>query len=185
MTNLIKKALLIGMIGLGTTGVKAQVVTNANHSVNFRQYYTYDWIRPDIEVKNPMLKSELVTKSIQANVDNSLISRGMQKNTRTPDLFFKFHTYTERAMNGGGNYGMFPMMGFSRFMPFGFGGYGGYGGNSSYTQGTLVIDAIDTKTQELVWQGGISGSINPRKLDKTIYKGVNKIMKKYPVEQYN
>lgn len=181
MNNLFQKALLIGMIGLGTTTVKAQVITNANHAVNFRQYHTYNWVSPDIQTRNPMLNSDLVTKSIESSVDQSLLARGLQKNEQAPDLFFRFHTYTERVMNGGYS-SMYPMFGFGRFMP-GF-GYGGYGGNT-YNQGTLVIDAIDTKTKELVWQGGISGSINPRKLDKIIYKGVNKIMRKYPVEQIN
>lgn len=183
MNSLFRKALLIGTIGIGTTTLKAQVITNADHAVNFRNYRSFDWISPDIQVKNPMLNNELVTKSIENNVTNALFARGMVVNKQTPDLFFKFHTYTEKAMTGGYS-SMYPMMGFGRFMPFGGFGYGGYGG-SSYNLGILVVDAIDTKTKELVWQGGVSGSVNPRKLEKTIFKGVNKIMKKYPVAQIN
>jgi hypothetical protein len=179
MNNLFKKALLIGMIGLGTTTLKAQVITNANHAVNFRNYHSFDWLSPDIQVRNPLLNSELVTKNIEDNVNNELFAKGMKVDKQTPDLFFKFHTYTEKAVSNGYS-SMYPMFGFGRFMPFGF-GYGGYyGGGYSYNQGTLVIDAIDTRTKQLVWQGGISGSVNPRKIEKIIFKGVNKIMKKYP-----
>jgi hypothetical protein len=43
-----------------------------------------------------------------------------------------------------------------------------------------VIDAIDAKTNKLVWQGSISAALNDRKIDKQIEKGVSKIMKRYP-----
>jgi len=186
MKTLFQKALLIGMIGLGTSTLKAQVVSNADHAANFSNYHTFAWIQPDVQVQNPMYNNALITKNIENDVNKALINKGLQINTQNPDLLFKFRTYTEKAISNNGGYSMgYPMIGYSRvgrmIVPYSMGFWGGYAfGPYSYTQGTLVIEAIDAKTNQLVWQGGASGSISPKRIEKLIAKGVNKIMLKYP-----
>ena len=82
----------------------------------------------------------------------------------------------------------YSMMGWGRYgwgMPFG--GYGYYGGgfpsSTTGTDGTLILDVIDTKTGNIIWQKAISGDVsNPNRLDKQINKGVRKLMKSFPVQ---
>ncbi|WP_299161874.1 DUF4136 domain-containing protein [uncultured Eudoraea sp.] len=76
-------------------------------------------------------------------------------------------------------------------------GYGmGYGGGigmgsattsyseSDYQVGTFVVSVYDGESKKLIWQGISSKTINenPKKREKTIPKGVKKLMKKYPVQ---
>lgn len=186
MKTLFQKALLIGMIGLGTSTLKAQVVSNADHTANFNNYHTFAWTQPDIQVQNPIYNNSLITKNIENDVSKVLISKGLQINQQSPDLLFKFRTFTEKASNSSSSYSAgFPLIGYSRvgrmIVPYSMGFAGGYYfGPTSYTQGTLVIEAIDAKTNQLVWQGGVSSSITPKRIEKLIAKGVNKIMQKYP-----
>ena len=185
MKGLFKKALLIGMIGLGISSARAQVSTHKDPTADFSDYRSFAWIKPDIQVKNPQYNNELITKNIQANVDEILMKKGMTINTKKPDLLLRFHTDTEKETTRGFYSPSYPMIGYARvgrmLVPYNMGYYGGgYSAPYSYTKGTLVIDAIDAKTNKLVWQGSISAALNSRKIDKQIEKGVSKIMKKYP-----
>ena len=174
------------MIGLGISSAKAQVSTHKDPTADFGNYRSFAWIQPDIQTRNPQYNNELVTKNIQTNVDDILLKKGMIINTKQPDLLLRFHTDTEKATTRGGSFGpTYPMIGYARvgrmLVPYNMGYWGGgYTAPFAYTKGTLVIDAIDAKTNKLVWQGSVSGALNARKIDKQIEKGVNKIMKKYP-----
>ena len=73
---------------------------------------------------------------------------------------------------------------------YGRGGRGWGGGHatttyseSDYLQGTMVLDAFDVKSKELVWQGVASGTVKekPEKREKAIPKTISKLMKKFPI----
>ncbi len=52
----------------------------------------------------------------------------------------------------------------------------------NYKEGTLVIDIVDRKKQDLVWQGvgrGVLDRVNPR---KDLIEAVEKILEKFPPE---
>jgi hypothetical protein len=52
----------------------------------------------------------------------------------------------------------------------------------TYTEGTLIIDILDTKTNEVVWRGTVAGKVDDvANLQKQIDKGIRAILKKYPV----
>lgn len=185
MKELFKKALLVGMIGLGISSVKAQVSSHKDPTADFSDYRSFAWVQPDIQVQNPQYNNELITKNIQANVDEILLKKGMTINTKKPDLLLRFHTDTEKETTRGFYSPAYPMIGYARIgrmlVPYNMGYYGGgYSAPYTYTEGTLVIDAIDARTNKLVWQGSISAALNARKIDKQIEKGVSKIMKRYP-----
>jgi hypothetical protein len=50
-----------------------------------------------------------------------------------------------------------------------------------YTEGTLSLDAFDTKTKQAVWHGQATETVNPRKPNqKAIDDAVTKLMAKFP-----
>ena len=71
------------------------------------------------------------------------------------------------------------------------GGRGGWGGGSSstsysesdYLEGTLVMDLFDGESKEQIWQAVATKTVSekPEKREKSIPKGVKKIMKKFPI----
>lgn len=148
---------------------------------------TYNWIVPDMKTnQNPMYNSSFSRRRVQSAFDTALAEKGLRRESQNPDLLLQFHTYTQRVRRnyyGGGGYPM--MMGWGRFgwgMPY-YGGYGlgGYPYSSTGTDGTLILDVVDAKTGDIIWQKAISGDVsNPNRLDKQINKGVKKLMKDFP-----
>ena len=54
----------------------------------------------------------------------------------------------------------------------------------SYERGTLIIDAWDAETNELIWRGTATGSVkkDPKKARKAIDRALAKIVKKWDKE---
>ncbi len=55
----------------------------------------------------------------------------------------------------------------------------------TYVGGTVVLDIVDTQSDEMVWQAvskGVLDEKKPEKNKKKIVKGVEKLFKKYPVK---
>lgn len=188
-----KNLIMLGMLTVLGSVVLAQ---SPQQPVNTSgKALTYNWIVPDMKTnQNPMYASSFSRHRIQNAFDKALESKGLMRNTQHPDLLLQFHTYTQRVRKnyyGGGAYpgGAYPMMGWGRFgwgFPYygGFGGfgYGGYPYSSTATDGTLILDVVDTKTGDIIWQKAISGDVsNPNRLEKQINKGVKKLMKSFPV----
>ena len=183
-----KKILLLTILFLGlvTLNSSAQVTIDQDKNVNFGQYHTFNWANADVRTgANPVYHSDLILRNIQENLGTELNVRGLSESDQ-PDLKIIVHTYTEnktqRVMNGGYGY---PSYGFGwgrRFYsPFMY-SYGSGYQNYHYTEGTMVVDMVDTHTNHLVWRGIAQGALNgPRGLEREIAKGIHKMMKRYPV----
>jgi hypothetical protein len=54
----------------------------------------------------------------------------------------------------------------------------------SYREGTLILDLMDSKTNNLIWRGWavspLDSSYKPEEIDKLIKKAVAKIFNKFP-----
>jgi hypothetical protein len=186
-----KNLILLGMLTVLGSIVLAQ---SPQQPVPSGKALTYNWIVPDMKTnQNPMYASSFSRRRIQTAFDKALEDKGLTRNSQHPDLLLQFHTYTQRVRRnyyGGGSYpgGAYPMMGWGRFgwgYPYygGFGGYGygGYPYSSTGTDGTLILDVVDAKTGDIIWQKAISGDVsNPNRLEKQINKGVRKLMKNFP-----
>ena len=175
----------------------AQVSTDYDKTVDFRQYKTYTWATPDIQVgKNPVYNSDLITSNIEATLKTELTKRGLSLNPESPDLLVGFHTYTDKktkTVSYGPSYPLYYPFGFRggwRYLPYGYGNWP-YAWNNNmqqvpYTEGTLVVDIADAKTRQLIWRGVIEGDVsNPNRIEKEVTKGVEKIMKDDPVKGFN
>ena len=55
---------------------------------------------------------------------------------------------------------------------------------NQYTEGTLILDFIDSKSKSLVWRGVAKGavdpSLTPEKRTKRINEGAAKLMAQFP-----
>src|SRR4051812_7971258 len=141
-------------------------VTDMNHDVNFNQYRTFGFTAADIQVNNPAYKSQLISSKIRKDVVTEFEKHGLVYAKENPDLLVSYTTFTQDKQQNslGYGYGGYPMMwGWGRPMFWGYPymGYGGYGGYPyHYTEGTLIIDVTDAKTNEQVWRGLVKGNVN-------------------------
>jgi hypothetical protein len=168
-------------------------VTEVDRGADFNRYKTFSWGNVELKTDNPLYKGDLINRKIKATIADEFAKRGITYNDANPDFLVSYQTYTEQKQQTFNNYySPFMPYGYGFFpyglYPFGFGGWGypyGYGPNGrtyTYTEGTLIIDITDKKTNDVVWRGSVTGNIqNASNVQKQIRKGIKAILKKYPV----
>ena len=155
----------------------SSVSVNSDYDKNatFDNYKTYAYNKTGID---KVEISDLDKKRILRSIDETMTSKGFSK-SETPDVLINFFTKEREQVD---------VTQFSAGWGYGWGwGWNPWmwGGNTSinkYTEGTLTIDIIDAKKNELVWQGIGEGVLTKytEKKDENIKEFVTKILEQYP-----
>jgi hypothetical protein len=179
--------MLAALLSIGGCGPR--VSSSLNESAgDVRNGKTFAWLPPDIQTNNPKYSGDIIDNKIKTEVNEELGQRGLTevKEEQNPDLLVAYHVYTENRQQVTGGYygGFYPGYGWGGY--YGGWGYGGWGYGApsvyNYTEGTLILDVIDSKSKKVIWRGAIDGDVtNTKKLDKRIDKGVESIMEEFPV----
>lgn len=154
------------------------VYADYDKNASFQEYKTYSFLAEDIaKVKISGLDKKRILNALHAKLQQKGLTQ-----SDTPDLFITFFPKSNQRVDvwnnnwgWGGGY-------------WGWGGYwgGNWGGNqvSTTTEGILFIDFIDSKTNELIWQGQGTGVLdqNPERKEVLIQEFVDKILNQYPPE---
>ena len=155
----------------------AETVTiDYSHSFDFNSVKTFQYVETEeSNIKgNDMMADRVVTM-----IKKELREGGMAEVQSNPDLYVTYHfSSQERKSFNTTSMGM-----------GGYGGYwddwGGWGGpmmgssttrEYSYEEGTLVIDAYDSKEKKMVWRG--SGTVTVKGKPEKQIKQVDNILKK-------
>lgn len=152
-----------------------RVATDYDKEANFNNYQSFAFYKPGIDKAEI---SDLDKKRILRAIEENLSIKGMSK-SETPDILVSIFTKErERVDVYSNNYGY--GWGWS---PWYYGGYYGGSSVSRSTEGTLYIDLIDAKTNNLVWQGVGNADLatsSMEKKEKRINEIVTKILAAYP-----
>lgn len=150
-----------------------QVYSDFDSSVDFSQYKTFAFFKPQIDQVNI---SDLDKRRILKAIDLELISKGLSK-SETPDILIGFSTNAKEKIY------VNIMNSFSwgwGFSPW----FWGPNANtlSTRTECTLYINVIDGVSKQLIWQGKGRGGIqeNIKNRDEKISLFVQEIIKNYP-----
>ena len=176
--KLFKPLLLIILVTL-TSCSSLRVSTDYDTEADFNQYKTFAFYKKGIDKASV---SDLDKKRIMRAIEAELVSKGFTKSDN-PDILVSIFTKSRERINVRNN-------------NFGWGWGWGWGYNpwfygrnninvNQYTEGTLFIDFIDKKKNELVWQGIGSGALkmkNPEKKEERIKEFVKEIVSEYPPE---
>lgn len=150
----------------------SSVYVNADYDkrANFNNYKSFAYLKSGIDKAEI---SDLDKKRILYALDDVMASKGFSK-SENADILISFFTKERERVDYYNNFGMGwgwnPWWGFNYSRPV------------TSTEGTLIIDIIDAKTKELVWQGKGSGYLtdNVDRKDERIKEFVTKILEKYP-----
>jgi hypothetical protein len=117
---------------------------------------------------------------IQDAIIAKLKAAGLTETSDNPDIFVTYHISSKDSTvysTTGFGYGGY------------WGGWGPYGGGmtstttyaSTYTEGTLIIDAYDAKEKKLVWRGAGTVTVkdDPGKREKQLDNILEKLGKKW------
>ncbi len=168
------RIVLAALLGFASGCVTVRAVKSPG--VALQQYRTFSWYEP----QNPRPREIALERSpagqaVRSALARDLEAKGLTETTQNPDVLVSYHVKLKQMLNVT-DWGY----------PSWWWGYYGPGGTtvSQYTEGTIFVDLIDPKTNQVVWRGTASSVVshpenpNPEK----VAKAVNKLMKKYPTQ---
>lgn len=175
MAMKILKLLFLLCLVILTSCSSVKVVSDYDTKVDFTSYKTFAFYKKGIDKASV---SDLDKKRIMRAVEAELVAKGFSKSVN-PDILVSIFTKSREQVNvSDNNVGIGWGWGYNPWF------YGRTNINiNQYTEGTLFIDFIDKKTNELIWQGIGSGAMkmsNIEKKEERINEFVYKIISTYP-----
>lgn len=172
-------AVLAMLVGLAATGC-ASTMTVSSHvdrDVAFGRYRTYDWGPADtLPTGDPRLDQNPFFKDhVEGAVEKGLAARGFTLAPDKPDLLIHYHANISQRID-------------VNRVDRGYGYcYGAecQSGVIEYEAGTLVLDAVDARTNQLVWRGSARQNVdalidNQDWMEEYVDKSVARLMVAFP-----
>jgi hypothetical protein len=151
-----------------------RVNVDYDQDVDFARYKTYRWIplRPQVK-PHRLIDHTLLEKRIKKAVDAELAGKGYELAAgEKSDVLVAFHIGAENKVDVN-TYGY-------RYGPRGR-RWGRHVEVHRYKEGTLILDIVDPKMEQLVWRGCAVDAVHrPQDLDDKLFEAVEKIMAKFP-----
>jgi hypothetical protein len=174
-----KTITIVALVILGACSPRIRVDYDYDPDYNAWTFQTFDWGQKfNIESgQNPLHYNALNDQRIKSAVKHELTSRGYTFTEYHPDLIIHYHIVVDDQSiitlePYDHKYGPYWMRVHTNIY--------------SYSEGTLIIDLVDSKTDSLVWRGwatsAIQVSYSPEEIDRLIKKAVRQIFKKFEKE---
>ena len=165
-----KSFVLLVFLGLVATPALAQKITiDYAHDFDFKPIKTFQYV----ETKDTNSTNELMDERIKTAILGQL--DGLKQVDSDPDIFITYHLSSKEEMSiSTSNYGYGGYRG-------GWGGYGvGMGSSTTtattYTMGTLIVDAYEPAENKMVWRG--TGTVSLKAKPEKVSKQIDNIMTK-------
>jgi len=156
------------------TTAAQQVVFNFMPGTDFSKYHTYKWV----QIPSNVHPNQIVNQEIIDAINNVLASKGFSLVTGDKsDLYVGYQCSVDRERE---------------WSAWGMGGglrWGGMGSatSSTITNGTLAVDFYDPTSQQLIWRGQATNTLNPsgnqEKDMKRLNNAAQKLLKNFPPKQ--
>ena len=129
--------------------------------------------------RDPLANNEIWANDVRQEIRNDLTTRGMVETTAgQPDFYVAFYVgLKDRYDTGFVDYGM-PVFHRGRFGWRGWPrGYDTWA--VPYTESTVIVDVIDARTNQLVWRGYDTDTLNTGNPDKTLSKAADNVLARF------
>src|SRR5882762_4848760 len=152
------------------------VKSDYEKTFNFSQLHTFAF-KTDRASNDPLNTNTLEAGRIQSALAAQLEANGFTPASQNPDFIVAFYSRTKQktqvqstgGFGPGFGAGFGPRFGFGRGFGWGYGipgrgrwryGYGPDIWTTNYTQGCIMADIIDARTNDLVWRGRVTDTVN-------------------------
>ena len=186
--QMLNRCLLLFVLALLVSSCAERPTIRADwdKTADFSAYSSYDFADV-LSTNSGQQYDSLQTKYLKVAVARELDARGYKKVDDGADLEVNFHLYlvdkqTVRTTTT-------PTVGYGGYYGYRRGYYGSWGNYrydtyvDDYTEGTLHIDLIDNKRDQLVWEGVAVGTVTKKAMENaetSINNVVKQIFDKYP-----
>ena len=178
-------AVLVAAALVATGCSSISVRQDYDTQADFVAYKTYAWIQqPTTAVGNARAAQQMNTlldKRIKDAVNAQLAAKGMTLVTENPDVLVMYYTGIDNKIEVQ-DYGY-------TYPRYGYGGW--YGGGQvdvyEYNEGTLIVDLIDAKSDQLVWRGTatkvIDETASAQEREANLNEVISKLFAQYPPQK--
>jgi hypothetical protein len=158
-----------------TAGFAMSVKSDYEKKFDFTQLHTFAF-KTDRASNDPLSTNTLEAGRIQNALAAQLQANGFTQATGNPDFIVAFYSRSKQktqvestGFGPGLGVGFGPRFGFGRGFGWGYGvpyrarwryGYGPDIWTTNYTQGCVMADIIDAHTNDLVWRGRVTDTVN-------------------------
>src|SRR6266850_1907392 len=180
-----------------TAGLAMSVKSDYEKNFDFSQLHTFAF-KTDRANNDPLSTNTLEAGRIQNALAAQLEANVFSQAPQNPDFIVAFYSRSKQKTQVESS-GIGPGFGFGRGFGWGYGvpfrerwrnGFGPDIWTDNYTQGCIMADVIDSKTNEVVWRGAVTDTISgidqsekqtdqaAKDLVKTFMKDAKKVDKK-------
>ena len=148
-----------------TAAFGMSVKSDYEKTYDFSRLRTYAF-KTDRASNDPLNTNTIVARRIQNGLATQLDANGFSQTTQDPDFIVAFYSTTTQKTSiqstGFGGFGYGRGFGWGYGIPGAGRWYRGFGPDiwtTNYTQGCVMADVIDPKTNELVWRGVVTDTV--------------------------
>ena len=104
---------------------------------------------------------------IRTGLETQLRANGFRSEVETPDFVIAYYVTSKNRLNVQ-DYSLGPRLWGNRDIRV-----------NQYAEGTLMVDFIDVKTNQVIWRGRATGALELKDVDKKITKSTEKLVKQF------
>ena len=177
--------LLLAVTVLLTTGCASgpDVFINQDPGADFGAYNTYGF-PPELSTDRASGYSSLLSQYLKTAVSREMDARGYTQSDN-PDLEVNFYVHTEEKIKTTQTPTSTGYYGYRGGRYSGWGGYGGVGYETrvtQYTEGTLNVDLVDNRRDQLVWEAAMVGKVSKdarENLEQAVNEAIAELFQSY------
>jgi len=155
-----------------------QVRSDYDTTADFARLRTYRWLQtPSNAPRDPRIDNDLIQSRVRSAVNNELHARGYAEATDDPDFRVTYHVMVRDKwdvqsfpVDYGYGLGHWPAANDVRL--------------AQYEEGTLMLDVIDSASNELIWRGSAQARIDPNRSPQErtelINSAVHRMLERFP-----
>ena len=176
MTNLRLGTLLLSSLLAACSAITVR--SDYDTSTDFKQLRTYGWLqKPSDLPKDPRIDNDLIDSRVHSAVNDELWAKGYNESPN-PDFRVTYHIMLTKK---------FDVAAFPVSYGYGLGRVGAMSTDvqvSEYEMGTLLLDVVNSTSNELIWRGSAQARVDPdrtpQERTKRIRDAVHQMLAQFP-----
>ena len=158
--------LMLGML-IGSAAAQS-VQSDYDRAFHFSNLKTFSFTVQKRGATDPLAADTLNDGRIRTGLESQLIANGFRMETEKADFVIAYYVTTKNKLS---------------VQDYGYGPPRWFGGRNlrvdQYSEGTLMVDFIDVRTNQVIWRGRASGTLEMKGVDKKISKSTEKLVKQF------
>ena len=159
-------AMLLGLMAVSAAAQSVQ--SDYDKGFRFSDLKTFSFVNQRRAATDPLASDTLNDGRIRNGLESQLTANGFKVESEKADFVIAYYVTTKNKLS---------------VQDYGYGPPRWFGGRdirvNQYSEGTLMVDFVDTRTNQVIWRGRAVGTLDMKGVDKKISKTTEKLIKQF------